>query len=59
MEPSSLYGNESWSARGKELSRINSDEVKCFRRIAGKTIRDSIRNERTTEDLEQEGIKID
>jgi hypothetical protein len=24
MEPSLLYGNESWPARGKEISRINA-----------------------------------
>jgi hypothetical protein len=36
MEPSLLYGSESWPARGKEISRINAAEKKCFRRIAGK-----------------------
>jgi hypothetical protein len=57
MEPSLLCGSESWPARGKEISRINSAEMKCFRRIAGKTVRDSIRNERIREDLGQEGIE--
>jgi hypothetical protein len=31
--------------------------MKCFRRIARKTRRDRIRNERIREDLEQEGIE--
>jgi hypothetical protein len=57
METSLLYGSESWPARGKEISGINSDEMKCFRRIARKTRRDRIRNERIREDLEQEGIE--
>jgi hypothetical protein len=57
MEPSLLYGSESWPARGKEISRINAAEMKYFRRIAGKTIRDRIRNERIREDLGQEGIE--
>jgi hypothetical protein len=57
MEPSLLCGSESWPARGKEISRINSAEMKCFQRIAGKTRRDSIRNEGIREDLEQEGIE--
>jgi hypothetical protein len=52
-----LYGSESWPARGKEISRINAAEMKCFRRIARKTRRDCVRNERIREDLGQEGIE--
>jgi hypothetical protein len=52
-----LYGSESWPARSKEISRINSTEMKCFRRIAGKTRRDRVHNERIREDLGQEGIE--
>jgi hypothetical protein len=44
-------------AIGKEISTINAAEMKCFRRIAGKTRRDRIRNERIREHLEQEGIE--
>jgi hypothetical protein len=57
MGPSLLCGGESWPARGKEISRINAAEMKCFRRIAGKTRRDRIRNERIKEDLGQERIE--
>jgi hypothetical protein len=52
-----LYGSESWPGRGKEISRINAAKMKCFQQIAGKTRRDSIRNERIREDLGQEGIE--
>jgi hypothetical protein len=52
-----LNGSESWPARGKEISRINAAKMKCVRRIAGETRRDSIRNERIREDLRQEGIE--
>jgi hypothetical protein len=51
MEPSLLYGSGSWLARGKEVSRINAAEMKCFRWIAGKTRQDRIRNEIIREDL--------
>jgi hypothetical protein len=57
MEPSLLNGSESWPARGKEISRINAAEIKCFLRIAGKTRRHRNRNERVREDLGQEGIE--
>jgi hypothetical protein len=57
MGPSLLYGSESWPARSKEISRVNAAEMKCFRRIAGKTRRDRICNERIREDLGQEGIE--
>jgi hypothetical protein len=57
MEPSLLYESESWPARGKEISRINAAEMKCFRRIAGKTRRGRIHNERIREDLGQEGTE--
>jgi hypothetical protein len=57
MEPSLLYGSESWPARGKEISTINAAEMKYFRWIAGKTRRDRIRNERIRGDLGQEGIE--
>jgi hypothetical protein len=33
MEPSLLYGSESWPARGKEISRINAAEMKYTPRI--------------------------
>jgi hypothetical protein len=56
MEPSLLNGSKSWPARGKEISRINAAEMKCFLWIAGKR-RDRIHNERIREDLGQEGIE--
>jgi hypothetical protein len=34
MEPSLLYGSESWPARGKEISRINAAEMKYTPRIS-------------------------
>ena len=39
-----------------KVSRITAIEMKCYRRIAGKTKRDMIRNERIREGLKQESI---
>jgi hypothetical protein len=36
MEPSLLYGSESWPAIGKEISRINAAEMKCSDGLQGK-----------------------
>jgi hypothetical protein len=49
VEPILLYGSESWVANKNEFSLINSVQMKCCRRIAGKTRRDRIRNDRIRE----------
>jgi hypothetical protein len=36
MEPSLLYGSESWPARGKEISRINAVKMKFSDGLQGK-----------------------
>jgi hypothetical protein len=57
LEPILLYGSESWPSRGAEVSKITAAEMKCLRRIAGKTRRDRVRNDRIREDLQQKAVK--
>jgi hypothetical protein len=40
LEPILLYSSESWPARGRDISKITASEMKCLRRISGKTKRD-------------------
>ena len=56
IEPTLLYGSESWPVTEGKISSITAIEMKCYRRIAGKTKRDMIRNERIREGLKQESI---
>ena len=53
IEPVLLYGGESWPARGQDIRSIGAVEMKCYRRIMGKTRRERIRNERIREALKQ------
>ena len=57
IEPTLLYGAESWPVRNQEISNITAVEMKCYRRIIGKTRRDRIRNERVREKLKQMSIE--
>lgn len=57
IEPVLLYGGESWPARGADIKSIGTVEMKCYRRIMGKTRRDRIRNDRIREDLKQESVE--
>ena len=57
MEPILLYDSESWPARGRDLSKISASELKCLRRISGKTKRDLIKNQKIREDLQQPPIE--
>lgn len=50
--PILLYGAESWIMTDRQKSRVTAAEMKFLRRIAGKTRRDCIRNERIREDLD-------
>ena len=51
-----LYGGESWPASGQDIRSIWTVEMKCCRRIMGKTRRDEIRNERIREALKQKSV---
>nr|XP_014292674.1 uncharacterized protein LOC106691424 [Halyomorpha halys] len=56
--PTLLYGSESWVPLDKHLSRVTSVEMRYLRRVAGRTRRDRIRNERTRQDVGTVSIKI-
>lgn len=45
IEPILLYGAESWVAHKNEVSQVNAVQMKCCRRMVGKTRRDRIRND--------------
>lgn len=53
MVPITLYGTESLALQDKHLSRITAVEMRCMRRMIGKTRRDRIRNERIREEVGQ------
>ena len=57
LEPILLYGSESWPARGRDISKITASEMKCLRRISGKTKRNLIRNQKIREDLQRPPIE--
>lgn len=56
LEPILLYGSESWTNTESDSSRISAVQMKCLRRIAGKTRWDRIRNERIRKELHQEPV---
>ncbi|XP_014278470.1 uncharacterized protein [Halyomorpha halys] len=49
--PTLLYGSESWVPLDKDLSRDTAMEMRYLWKVAGRTRRDRIRNERTIEDV--------
>jgi hypothetical protein len=49
-----LRGSESWSTQEKHVSRITATEMRCYRKIVGKTKRDRLRSERIREQVGQE-----
>lgn len=57
IEPVLLYGGESWSVGGRDIRSVGTVEMKCYRRIMGKTRRDRIRNDRIRESLKQESVE--
>jgi hypothetical protein len=54
--PTLIYGAESWPLTTRHENRIIVTEMKCLRRIVGKTRRDKWRNNRIRETLDQEPI---
>jgi hypothetical protein len=44
-----LYGSENWPTQEKHVSRITATEMRCYRKIVGKTKRDQVRSERIRE----------
>ncbi|PSN42857.1 hypothetical protein C0J52_16199 [Blattella germanica] len=57
IEPVLLYGGESWSVGGRDIRSVRTVEMKCYRRIMGKTRRDRIRNDRIRASLKQESLE--
>ncbi|XP_066909445.1 uncharacterized protein [Halyomorpha halys] len=55
--PTLLYGSESWVLLDKHLSRVTAVEMRYLRRVAGRTRRDRIWNERTRLDVGTVSIK--
>jgi hypothetical protein len=52
-----LYGSESWPTQEKHVSRITATEMRCCRKIVGKTKRDHVRSERIREQVGQESVR--
>jgi hypothetical protein len=57
IAPVLLYGSESWSTQDKHVSRITATEMRCHRKIVGKTKRDRVRGERIREQVGQESVR--
>jgi hypothetical protein len=51
------YGSESWPTQEKRVSRITATEMRCYRKIVGKTKRDQVRSERFREQARQESVR--
>jgi hypothetical protein len=52
-----LYGSESWTRQQKHVSRRTATEMRCYRKIVGKTKRDGVRSERIREQVGQESVR--
>jgi hypothetical protein len=57
IAPVLLYGSESWPTQEKHVSRITATEMRCERKIVGKTKRDRVRSERIREQVGQESVR--
>jgi hypothetical protein len=57
IAPVLLYGSESWPTQEKHVSRITATEMRCYRKIVGKTKRDRVRSERIREQVGQESVR--
>jgi hypothetical protein len=54
IAPILLYGSGSWPTQQKHVTRITATEMRCWRKIVGKTKRDRMRSERIREQVGQE-----
>jgi hypothetical protein len=57
IAPILLYGSESWPTQEKHVSRLTATEMRCCRKIVGKTKRDPVRSERVREQVGQESVR--
>jgi hypothetical protein len=55
--PVLMYGSEAWTIKKKDISRIQSAEMKFLRSVKGCTRMDHIRNEEIRTDLEMYAIQ--
>jgi hypothetical protein len=52
-----LCRSECWPTQEKHVSRITATEMRCYRKIVGKTKTDRVRNERIGEQVGQESVR--
>jgi hypothetical protein len=57
IAPILLYASESWPTQEKHVSRRAATEMRCYRKIVGKTQRDRVRSERIREQVGQESVR--
>jgi hypothetical protein len=57
IAPILFYRSESWPTQEKHVSRITTTEIRCYRKIVGKTKRDRVRSERIREQVGQESVR--
>jgi hypothetical protein len=55
--PVLIYGSEAWAIKKKDITRIQSEEMKFLRSVKGCTRMDNIRNEEIRTELEMYAIQ--
>ena len=58
LVPTLLYGTESVTILDKHKNRMQASEMKCLRKVTGKTRRGQIRNTTIRNQLKQESVEV-